>query len=61
MRDPTTCSAYSKVGSIVNKLSDFEEVEENSGVDWARTGQVVVIVCKTFEDFGRQLKPGPVE
>jgi hypothetical protein len=38
-------------------LAHFEEVEEDCRVDRSRPGEIVIIICKAFENFWGKLEP----
>jgi hypothetical protein len=53
--------AHGEVRSFIDGFADLDEVEEDGGVDWVRTGSYVIAVGKGFEDFGGELEPRAVE
>ena len=60
-RDDARGGADREICGIVDEAADLDEIEEDGGVNGARSGGVVVDVGKGLEDLGRQLEPGAVK
>jgi hypothetical protein len=43
---------HGQVCSFIDGLADFDEVEEDGGIDWVRAWSYVIAMRQRFEYFG---------